>query len=180
MAINPIKKIKNDDADIAEQIVTANYDAIYKYCYWKLGNSEDAKDVTQNVFLSFVRNINTYSDKGKPRAFLYTIAKNLCINWSKKNKSDYLEETNEIIDISASEKIDKVADKITLQYIINQLPQEQQEVIFLRYIHDLTINEIAVIIEKSHFSVSYKINSALKTIKNKLKRSDYIEEKLKR
>ena len=93
MPTNPIGKIKNGDADIGELIVTENYDAIYKYCYWKLGNSEDAQDITQDVFLNFIRNINTYSDRGKPRAFLYTIAKNLCINCNKNRKQDYLEAT---------------------------------------------------------------------------------------
>lgn len=183
MTVNPIKEMKNGGANIAEQIVSENYDAIYKYCYWKVGNSEDAQDITQEVFLSFVRNIYTYSDRGKPRAFLYTIAKNLCINWSKKNKPEYLESTKEIIDVYASEKIDKMTDKITLEHIVNQLPQEHQEVIVLRYGHDLKINEIAVITGKSRFSVRYKIKSALATIKSKLNGSDYsdyVEGKLRK
>lgn len=180
MLVNPIRKIKNGDSNIAEQIVSENYDAIYKYCYFKVGNSEDAQDITQEVFLNFVRNINTYSDRGKPRAFLYTIAKNLCINWIKKNKTEYLESTKEIIDISASEHIDNISDKITLKHIIDNLPKEQQEVIVLKYGHDLKINEIATIIGKSRFTVRYRINLALLAIKSKLNGSDYIEEKLRK
>ena len=78
----PIGKIKND-ADIGEQIVTENYDAIYKYCYWKLGNSEDAQDITQDVFLNFIRNINTYSDRESQEHFFTVFPKNLCINCNK-------------------------------------------------------------------------------------------------
>ncbi|MGG7060107.1 RNA polymerase sigma factor [Clostridium nigeriense] len=173
MTVSPIKKIKNGDLDIAEQVVSENYDAIYKYCYWKVGNSADAQDITQEVFLSFVKNIDTYTDRGKPRAFLYTIAKNLCINWSKKIKPDYIESTKESIDSYATEKIESMVDKIELEEIINQLPEEQKEVIVLRYGHDLKVNEIAVIIGKSRFTVRYRINLALATIKNKLKGSDY-------
>ncbi len=173
MTVSPIKKIKNGDLDIAEQVVSENYEAIYKYCYWKVGNSADAQDITQEVFLNFVKNIDTYTDRGKPRAFLYTIAKNLCINWSKKIKPDYIESTKEIIDIFATEKMESMVDKIELEEIINQLPEEQREVIVLRYGHDLKVNEIAVIIGKSRFTVRYRINLALATIKNKLKGSDY-------
>lgn len=173
MTVSPIKKIKNGDLDIAEQVVSKNYEAIYKYCYWKVGNSADAQDITQEVFLNFVKNIDTYTDRGKPRAFLYTIAKNLCINWSKKIKPDYIESTKEIIDIFATEKMESMVDKIELEEIINQLPEEQREVIVLRYGHDLKVNEIAVIIGKSRFTVRYRINLALATIKNKLKGSDY-------
>lgn len=180
MSLNPIREIKSGDVDLAEQIVIEHYDAIYKYCYWKVGNSEDAQDITQEVFLNFVRNINTYSDRGKPRAFLYTIAKNLCINWSKQIKPEYLESTKELIDVSASEQINQITDKITLEHIIDSLPKEQQEVIVLRYGHDLKINEIAAIIGKSRFNVRYRINLALLTIKSKLSGSDYIEEKLRK
>lgn len=173
MTVNPIREVKNGDTDLAQQIVSENYDAIYKYCYWKVESGEDAQDITQEVFLSFVKNINTYSDRGKPRAFLYTIAKNLCINWSKKNKPEYLEQAKEIIDIFETERINNITDKITLENIVSELPKEQQEVIVLRYGHDLKVNEIAVITGKSRFSVRYRINSALLSIKSKLKRSDY-------
>ena len=49
MTVSSIKKIKNGDLDIAEEIVSENYDAIYKYCYWKIGNSVEAQDITQEV-----------------------------------------------------------------------------------------------------------------------------------
>ena len=47
-------------------------------------------------------------------------------------------------------------------------------------IHDLKVNEIAVITGKSRFSVRYRINSALSTIKNKLNGSDYIEKTIRK
>lgn len=176
----PIREIKNGDADLAEQMVSENYDAIYKYCYWKVGKSEDAQDITQEVFLSFLRNINTYSDRGKPRAFLYTIAKNLCINWNKKNKPQYLAAIDELIDRSAQNEMNQITDKITLEQLVNQLPKDQQEVIVLRYAHDLQVNEIAVVTGKSRFSVRYKINLALATIKSQLNGSDCIEERFRK
>ncbi|MGL5642606.1 MAG: sigma factor-like helix-turn-helix DNA-binding protein, partial [Paraclostridium sp.] len=80
----------------------------------------------------------------------------------------------------ASEEIDQITDKITLEHIIDSLPKEQQEVIVLRYGHDLKINEIATITGKSRFKVRYRINLALLTIKSKLSGSDYIEEKLRK
>lgn len=180
MGENPIKSVKNGNSDIAEKIVIENYDAIYKYCYWKIGNSEDAQDITQEVFLQFVRNIDTYSDKGKPRAFLYTISKNLCINWHKKYKPDYLETSIETIDTSASDMINNITDRIDLEYLVKQLPIEQQEVIVLRYGHELKINEIAKITDTTRFTVRYRIKVALSTLKSKMSGRDFIEEKLRK
>ena len=136
--------------------------------------------ISVNKLLLKIMMLFISTDRGKPRAFLYTIAKNLCINCNKKRKPDYLEATKEIIDITATEKINNITDKIILELIVNRLPQEQQEVIVLRYVHDLKVNEIAVITGKSRFSVRYRINSALSTIKNKLNGSDYIEKTIRK
>lgn len=180
MSKNLIRSVKNGNADIAEKIVTENYESIYKYCYWKIGNCEEAQDITQEVFLRFMKNIDTYSDQGKPKAFLYTIAKNLCINWSKKHKVDCLDTATEILDLSASEMINQIPDKILLENLVKKLPIEQQEVIVLRYGHELKINEIAVIVGTSRFTVRYRIKLALSALKNKLSRSDFVEKEPRR
>ena len=66
--------------DIAEQ-----YDKIYRYCYFKLHNAHVAEDITQETFLRFLE-CEGYRDAGKPLAFLYTVARNLCIDeFRKKN-----------------------------------------------------------------------------------------------
>ncbi|MEG2786991.1 MAG: RNA polymerase sigma factor [Romboutsia sp.] len=180
MTFKPIKAVKNGDRDTAEKIVIEHYDAIYKYCYWKLGNSEDAQDITQEVFLKFVLSINNYSEQGKPRALLYTIAKNLCINFHKKFKEDYLDITKEIIDFSASDKFNQISEKLDLEELVKQLPENQQEVIVLRYGHELKIKEIAAITGTTRFTVRYRIDLALSTLKSKLSRRDFIEEKFRK
>ncbi|NEZ46203.1 RNA polymerase sigma factor [Clostridium niameyense] len=164
----PIRKIKNGSTYIAEEIVRDNYDAIYKYCYWKVRNIEKAQDITQEVFLRFIKNIDHYSDKGKPRAFLYTIAKNLCINWHKQYKPEYLEEEQEIIDFTSSNVIENVTDKLVLKKFIYELSPEQQEVILLKFGQGLKIKEIASIVGVSRFIVQYRIKRALSILKRKL------------
>ena len=49
------------------------YDKIYKYCYFKVNNKDVAEDLTQDTFLKYFSQ-NAYIDKGKPLAYLYTIA----------------------------------------------------------------------------------------------------------
>lgn len=61
-------------ADIREQ-----YDKIYRYCYFKVKNSVLAEDLTQQTFLKYFSQ-NSYIDRGRPMAYLYTIARNLCVD----------------------------------------------------------------------------------------------------
>lgn len=65
--------------DIEEQ-----YDKIYRYCYFKLYDKQLAQDITQETFLRFFRQ-DLCLDSNKELPYLYTIAKNLCVdNFRKK------------------------------------------------------------------------------------------------
>jgi len=55
------------------------YDKVYKYCYFKVKNAHLAEDLAQETFLRFFGQ-QSYISRGKPLAYLYTIAKNLCID----------------------------------------------------------------------------------------------------
>lgn len=44
-----------------ESIIQDNYDDIYKFCFWKIRNAEDAQDITQEVFYRFIHNYDRYN-----------------------------------------------------------------------------------------------------------------------
>ena len=55
------------------------YDKIYRYCFFRLRDPDLAEDLTQETFLRFYRQIS-YEEEGKALAYLYTIARNLCLD----------------------------------------------------------------------------------------------------
>ena len=59
------------------------YDDIYRYCYLRLNDRHAAEDMAQETFLRFLE-ASEYRDMGKPLAFLYTIARNLCIDYMRR------------------------------------------------------------------------------------------------
>ena len=69
----------------------AQYDKIYRYCYFKLQNQAVAEDVTQETFLRFLES-STYKERGRELNYLYTIARNLCIDESRKRVLEELPE----------------------------------------------------------------------------------------
>ena len=71
---------KGFDAEGVRRVVEEHYDDVLAYCRRHTPSHEDALDATQETFLRFVRSLSTYRDRGKPLAFLYTIARNLCID----------------------------------------------------------------------------------------------------
>jgi RNA polymerase sigma-70 factor (ECF subfamily) len=145
--------------DIEEQ-----YDKIYRYCYFKMYDDQIAQDITQETFLRFCKQgLNLGSDKELP--YLYTIAKNLCIDHFRKRTVESLEEiTEEVIDDPTGDLI----SNLTLRMTISKLPEDEQELIFLRYVNEVSITTICKITGLSRFAVYRKLSKSLKWLKEEL------------
>ncbi len=145
------------------------YDKIYKYCYFKVKNSQVAEDLTQETFLKFFSQ-HSYINRGKQLAYLYTIAKNLYIDTYKNP---------EILSLDDDLILDTPFENFETGFIVRQailtLSDELQEIVFLRFVNDLSIMEISSIIGISRFRVYRRLNNALKELKLILREEDFIE-----
>ena len=152
--------------DIEEQ-----YDKIYRYCYFKMYDVQIAQDITQETFLRFCKQgLNLGSDKELP--YLYTIAKNLCIDHFRKRTLESLEEiTEEVID----DPTENLISNLTLRMTISKLPSDERELIFLRYVNEISIATICKITGLSRFAVYRRLSKSLKWLKEELKKEGFSE-----
>ena len=133
------------------------------------GNPDTAADITQDVFLKLLENIQSVRKIGKFQNYLLTIAVNICNNYTKKAKPLYMDlETLEDIEDTdnAFEKIELNELKAQIQYAINTLPDYQKEVIILRFYYDLKIREIATITKASVSTVKSRLQQGIKKLEN--------------
>ena len=153
--------------DIEEQ-----YDKIYRYCYFKMYDDQIAQDITQETFLRFCKQgLNLGSDKELP--YLYTIAKNLCIDHFRQRTVESLGEiTEEMIDDPTEDWI----SNLTLRITISTLPEDEQELLFLRYVNEISITAICKITGLSRFAVYRKLSKSLKWLKEKLLKEGFSNE----
>lgn len=161
----PDRRRFSDTSEEIEQIISAYYTDIYRFCYWKIRDSAEAQDITQETFIRFLDAVQTYSDIEKPRALLYTIAKNLCLNWIKKVRPISLETLEDRDVPEADDFADDSIRKIYLSNVVSKLPELQQDVLLLRYGQDLKVGEVAEILGLSRFQVMYRIRGALKQLR---------------
>ena len=143
------------------------YDKIYRYCYFKLNHKEAAEDITQETFLRYFNSIR-YEEKGKSLQYLYTIARNLCIDEFRKQSLEQLPEPQ--IDIDMEERI---LTSLAIKTALHKLDRESQEVLLLRYVNEVPVSVICNIMGISRFAVYRKTNSALKQIKEQLGKEDF-------
>ena len=152
--------------DIEEQ-----YDKIYRYCYFKMYDDQIAQDITQETFLRFCKQgLNLGSDKELP--YLYTIANNLFIDHFRKRTVESLEEiTEEVID----DPTENLISNLTLRMTISKLPGDERELIFLRYVNEISIATICKITGLSRFAVYRRLSKSLKWLKEELKKEGFSE-----
>lgn len=143
-----------------------DYEKIYRYCYMKLHHQQTAEDITQETFLCFLEGC-AYKEIGKRLAFLYTIARNKCIDhYRSKTMLELREEEEE-------SKEDTLIVSIDLQRAVSKLSQDEQELIFLRYVNEESINNISQILKISRFSVYRKLQKCLKILETTLGKGEW-------
>ena len=144
------------------------YDKVYKYCYFKVKNAHLAEDLTQETFLRFYGR-QSYINRGKPLAYLYTIAKNLSIDAYRKTNEQPLYENVSSVDAD----IATLETSIAIRQAVAGLPDDIQEILLLRYSNELSVKEICKVTGLSRFAVRRKINSGLETLKLILREDDF-------
>ncbi len=142
--------------------VSAQYDKIYKYCYFKTGDAVLAEDITQETFLRFYK-AGKYHERGKVMAYLYTIAANL-IKDSYRNKKTF--PAAEPLDENIQASSEDMDTSLAVRQAVEKLDEDEKEVIVLLVINGQSVGETADIMGISRFSVYRTQKRALKKLKN--------------
>lgn len=169
-----IRRIRSGDTGALDELIRKYYGDIYTYCYRRLGRKSDAEDVTQEVFLHFCRNFDSYSHRGKCRGFLFAIAHNLCVNAARRKVPLSLEET-EAESLSCRDGAEeRIETAESVRTALNALPEEQKEAVLLRFYHDLKVKEIARIMDSGLSVTKYRLYQGVKTLSRLLSKEDWL------
>jgi RNA polymerase sigma-70 factor (ECF subfamily) len=135
--------------------------AIYRYVFYRVGNVEDAEDLTARVFARALRHIHKYDDRGVPfTAWLYRIAHNAVANFHRDNSrrpSVPLEEADALggagSDDDYEQRIDREQARARLLRAVRKLPPERQHLLVLKFVEQLQNAEIGQIMNRSEGAI---------------------------
>ena len=157
-----MKRAKEGDSDAFRQLVERYKGEIYNYFIRSTGSIEDSEDLTQQCFVNLFTCLDRFSRSASLRTFLYRIATNLAISFSRKRKSptslDVLIEAGcDPASDSASDRPEDLAYAGELQkaYLeaLSRLPAEWSLILELRIGKELSYREIADAVGRSVSSV---------------------------
>ncbi|MFC5465000.1 RNA polymerase sigma factor [Lederbergia graminis] len=147
---------------------------VYRFLVYYTGNV-DVEDLVQEVFIKALINVNTFKGNSSPKTWLFTIARNLAIDemrnkkksrWNKFLSIDDMEKelaTNEL----NPEKVFFYNHQAKELYdLIQLLNKNYKEIIVLRGINQLSVDEAATVLNWSKEKVRTTYHRALKTLRN--------------
>ena len=157
-----------------EKVFLAAYeqyaDAIYRHCSFRVSSKDLAKDLTQDTFFKAWKYMSEGKQVENMRAFLYQIVKNLIVDEYRKKKTESLDKMlEEIPNFSPASDDHEVMEKQILTRevfeTLGKLPEEEREILTMRYVDDLSPKEIAEVLNISANYVSVKINRATEILR---------------
>lgn len=170
-----VKEVQNGNEHAMEILVRRNYNIVYSFLYRNTSDSELSYDLTQEVFIKIIKNINQFNDKkGKFKSWLLKIAVNVKNDYFKSSSYKYFKNIDDIDNHDIEDKtnlIDILSRKDETKKVkeaISELSHLQREAIILKYYDDLKIKEISKITGANENTVKSRLLNGVKSLKKLL------------
>jgi RNA polymerase sigma-70 factor (ECF subfamily) len=80
-----IRKVHSGDKESLDVIIRKYYDEIYRFCLYLTGQEADSQDIVQEVFLKFIRHVDSFRYQNL-KGYLLMIARNSCYDYFRHKK----------------------------------------------------------------------------------------------
>ena len=141
-------------------------DAIFRYCFFRLGDREKALELTQDTFMKTWKYMIDSGNISNIRAFLYRIAGNIVIDeYRKRRPQDSLEVLLEESGFEpASDDYEHIVDQLDGEraiLLLSQIPELYKEVLYMKYVDNLTLSEIGDITGEEENTIAVRIHRGI-------------------
>jgi RNA polymerase sigma-70 factor (ECF subfamily) len=159
-----------------ESIYRANSDAIFRFSLSRVSHRDQALDITQETFLRLWKEISSNKEIANEQAFLFTVARNLIIDWYRKKKNININnaileqiEFGEIIsEENSKERFELEAEYRYILEKIDGIKENYKYPLYLRIIKDFPVKKIASVLGISVNAASVKISRGMAELRKKM------------
>ncbi len=140
------------DAAAMDQLLRRHYGRVHAVCRRIAGGTRDADDAAQEAMIRVVRNLDRFDGRSAFTTWIYRIATNTALDELRKRKrrpqlhvvdGDGDRGPRDVADDLAHRRVDAVADRITIDAALAELPEDFRVVVVMRDVGDLDYGEIA-------------------------------------
>lgn len=155
-------KMRQTDSKAYEELYKKYYNLVYNIAFSVLKNYENAEDIAQNVFVKIGNLEQEKLPKNYEASWIYTVTKNECISFIRKNK-----EIGSIENRLENEKneIEAVIQNSSYQNLLESLEQVEKQIIFLKIEAGYSFKEISKLLKMPMGTVQWKYYKSLHSLK---------------
>lgn len=173
-----IRKVHSGSKEALNAIIDKYYDEIYRFCLYLTGQETDSYDITQDVFLRFIKYVDSYEYRNL-KGYLLIIARNLCRDYFHHKKDTFCIEDAAYLG-SDDTRLGNVEDQMLLWHALQQLPVKQREIIILRIYEELRFHEIAAILGCNLSTVKSRFRLGVRSLRKIMEEDDENQTKCER
>lgn len=174
-----VRALRRGDQRAFAGLVLTYQTRIYNLALGYVKQEDEARDLTQDIFLTVFRQIDKLNDEEKFGAWLYQLAINHCRNRYRKLRSRGFFSSQSIDDpdtgvtlrteLTPEKDLERRNTSQVVRKAIASLPAAEKEIILLRDLQELSYEEISDILAIPLGTVKSKLNRARLALKNRLK-----------
>ncbi|MGG0123384.1 sigma-70 family RNA polymerase sigma factor [Bacillus paranthracis] len=163
-----------DKEDLIDEIMNKYGQEVLQLVYSYVNNKEVAEDLTQDIFVKCYKSLHTYKGNSNLKTWLWRIAINHCKDYLKSwyNKKVIVTEDDFTYTESQKESVEQIviqsAEDSRLASAVMNLPIKYREVIYLFYYEELSIKEIAIVIDVKENTIKTRLKKAKELLKKGL------------
>jgi RNA polymerase sigma-70 factor (ECF subfamily) len=180
-----IKQYIGGNSQSLEILISRHKNKVFSYIFMVVKNRELSEDIFQDAFVKVVKSLNsgTYKEEGRFVPWVMRIAHNLIIDHYRKEKHMKMISNDEsengvfntirLTDGNIEEHFVTTQLHSDLKSLIEQLPEEQKEVVKLRYSYDMSFKEIADLTNVSINTALGRMRYALLNLRKLAEKANY-------
>ena len=173
---NIIARARRGDADAFEQLVVAYRDQVFRLALRMCGNEADADEVAQEAFLSAWKALPNFRGDSQFSTWLYQLTTHAAIDLMRREKRQIAAE--DITEVSApdpgpspQQQAERSETRQAVRDAMGQLSPEYRQIVVLRFLEDLSYEEIGAALKLPSGTVKSRLNRAKSQLKDILSKS---------
>lgn len=159
-------------SEATRRLFDAHADAVYRYACYVLRDSTEAEDAVQEIFIKVLRSWDQFQGQSNTKTWLWSITRNHLYDRLRKKKLDHrlLRQQMSVALLNAASA--PLPDDHEIQELLMGLKLSYRQVLVLRYMQDLTTEEIAASLGWSHVKVRTTLHRAIKELRKRTQQSE--------
>lgn len=171
-------KLKSGDSEAFGFFYDQYVGQIYRFIMMKVSDVQVAQDLTQDVFLKIWQHFVDQKKMIDFRAFIFRVARNVVIDYYRQNNKSNLplEQAEEVADegLVLDKQLAIKLEADSLLQILQTLKPEYQEILTLRFVEEMSFDEIAEILQKDKNNIRVTLHRALSKLKQLTEKNNFL------